>query len=104
LPENSLFQNISIKEFKVEGQKFKYKPLTWFEDETIIFKCSEIDTKKKKYILNVPEMYLSYMLESLKEAPFEINRDNLLKLTKKAKDEIIKNIKPRKLDIETKKK
>jgi len=99
MPEE-LRENTKEEEFTIESQgkefKFKRKILTWYEEETILNQCSNIDKVKKVYIVNVPEMTLKTMLKSLTEAPFEINEKNL--------KELMDRIKPKRLTKEQEKK
>jgi len=107
MPEE-LRENTKEEEFTIESQgkefKFKRKILTWYEEETILNQCSNIDKVKKVYIVNVPEMTLKTMLKSLTEAPFEINEKNLKELSKEVKNKIMDRIKPKRLTKEQEKK
>lgn len=103
-----LSKDFSDKEFQIEesGKKFtfRWKPLSWYEEEKIINECMDINPATRQIKINTAELNKRLLLACLKEAPFVINQENILKLKPEIKTKILNEITPPRFTEETEKK
>jgi len=96
-----LGKDLSLKEFTlpVDGVefKFKWKPLTWYEEEKIINSCMTIDPRTSKMTIDTAELNKKLILACLQDAPFGISPDNIMALKPEIKTKILEMITPQKM-------
>ena len=108
-PPIEFMEDVSLKEFTIKGQddfeyKFKYKPLDWYEEEKLFNEMTEINPFTKKVSINIPELTMQSLLRTLKEAPFEISKENITKLKRNIVEQIMEIVGPKRMTEEMSKK
>jgi len=81
-------QNKKDPKLKTE-YKFGLKELTGFEEDKISKRAISIDGRTKKIELNQAEANILLLKAVIVEAPFPISEENIRKLSKKVRDELL---------------
>lgn len=101
--EDDIFANdfVCYKTIKVQNRrnpelfseyKFGIKELTGFDEDKISKNAVKVDSRTKKMELNQAEANVKLIKLSLVEAPFAITEDNIRKLSKKIRNELLEFI------------
>ena len=101
--EDDMFVNdfVCYKTIKVQNRrdpevfseyKFGIKELTGFDEDRISKNAVKVDSRTKKMELNQAEANVKLIKLSLVEAPFAITEDNIRKLSKKIRNELLEFI------------
>ena len=69
--------------------KFGLKEITGFEEDRISKSAMKINGRTGKLELNQSEANIEFLKASIVEAPFTVNEDNLRRLSKKIRDELL---------------
>lgn len=99
--EDDLFVDdsfIHYKEVRVQNNKnpkivttykFGLKEITGFEEDKISKSAMKISGRTGTLELNQSEANIQFLLASVVEAPFTLNADNMKRLSKKIRDELL---------------
>jgi len=99
--EQDLFADddfIHYKEFSIRNKrdtsivtkyKFGLKEITGFEEDKISKSAMKFNTKTQNVDINQQEANIQFLQAVIVEAPFTVNAQNLRKLTKKVRDQLM---------------
>lgn len=85
--------------------KFGIKELTGFDEDKISKNAISVDSKTKQIELNQSKANIELIKKSIVEAPFVVNDENIMKLSKKVRNELLSMIaEVNEVSVETEKK
>jgi hypothetical protein len=91
---NELKADMSVKDFEIRGLKFKWRPLSWYDEEKLRNDCMTADPVSRKLTVNTAEMHKRYLMGCIVEAPFALTIENFMMLDSDVKDDILSVIAP----------